>query len=86
MKRRTQFTLHSAANREVHQAMMSGHAEELREQQAGFEDHNDDHQMIPRETKSGSQYDWILLAAAIDRIMFLVYCLLFIILAIAYSI
>nr|CAD7262373.1 unnamed protein product [Timema shepardi] len=71
---------------QVHQAMMSGHAEELREQQAGFEDHNDDHQMIPRETKSGSQYDWILLAAAIDRIMFLVYCLLFIILAIAYSI
>ncbi|XP_061394044.1 neuronal acetylcholine receptor subunit alpha-2-like [Musca vetustissima] len=37
-------------------------------------------------TPRSLQFDWILLATAVDRICFLLYCLIFIILAIAYSV
>lgn len=77
----------------LHHNMMSGNAEELREQQAAvFDDHDhmgnssDDRQMITPRPRSSSQQDWVLLAAAIDRITFLLYCLLFAILAIVYSV
>ncbi|XP_063222311.1 acetylcholine receptor subunit alpha-type acr-16-like [Bacillus rossius redtenbacheri] len=71
---------------QVHHVMMSGHAEEMREPQpAGFEEHGDDRQMIPRE-KAGCQHDWVLLAAAVDRLAFLVYCLVFVVLAIVYAV
>jgi hypothetical protein len=73
---------------------MSANAEELRDQQAVvFDDHDhmvntsDDRQMItPARSRVSSQHDWVLLAAAVDRIAFLVYCLLFTILAIVYAI
>ncbi|KAJ4444374.1 hypothetical protein ANN_06166, partial [Periplaneta americana] len=77
----------------LHHNMMSGNAEELREQQtAVFDDHDhmgnssDDRQMITPRSRTSSQQDWVLLAAAIDRITFLVYCLLFAILAIVYAV
>lgn len=77
----------------LHHNMMTGHAEELREQQTSvLEDHDhignscDDRQMINPRSKATSQYDWILLAAAIDRIAFLLYCFLFAILAIVYAV
>jgi hypothetical protein len=75
--------------------MMSTNAEELRDQQAAvFDDHDHDHvgnssedrQMITPRSRVSSQHDWVLLAAAIDRITFLVYCLLFTILAIVYAV
>jgi hypothetical protein len=62
-------------------------SEELRD--TPFEEHNssDDHQMINAGSgKSSNQSDWILFATAIDRIIFILYCFIFIILAIAYSI
>jgi hypothetical protein len=78
---------------------MSTNAEELRDQQAAvFDDHDHDHdhdhvgnssedrQMITPRSRVSSQHDWVLLAAAIDRITFLVYCLLFTILAIVYAV
>lgn len=72
---------------------ITGHAEELREEQtSGFEDHDhmgnscDDRQMISPRPRATSQHDWVLLAAAIDRITFLVYCFLFAILAIVYAV
>jgi hypothetical protein len=73
---------------------MSANAEELREQHAvAFDDHDhlgggsDDRQMItPPRSGVSCQHDWVLLAAAIDRIAFLVYCLLFSILAIVYAV
>ncbi|XP_023306759.2 neuronal acetylcholine receptor subunit alpha-2 [Lucilia cuprina] len=37
-------------------------------------------------TSRSIQFDWVLLATAFDRICFLIYCLLFMILAIAYSV
>jgi hypothetical protein len=77
----------------MHHNMMSGNAEELREQQAAvFDDHDhmgnssDDRQMITPRSRASSQHDWVLLAAAIDRITFLIYCLIFAILAIAYAV
>lgn len=74
--------------------MSSANAEELRDQQAvAFDDHDhmvnssDDRQMItPQRARVSSQHDWVVLAAAIDRIAFLVYCLLFTILAIVYAV
>ncbi|PSN48328.1 hypothetical protein C0J52_03410 [Blattella germanica] len=82
-----------AQAKSLHHNMMSGHAEELREQQASvFEDHDhmgnssDDRQMISPRSRASSQHDWVLLAAAIDRIAFLVYSLLFAILAIVYAV
>ncbi|KAJ9578992.1 hypothetical protein L9F63_024900 [Diploptera punctata] len=84
---------HLIAQATLLQHTMSGHSEELREQQASvFEDHEhmgnscDDRQMITPRSRATSQHDWILLAAAIDRIMFLVYCLVFAILAIVYAV
>lgn len=42
----------------------------------------------PHQTQSGRfiQFDWVLLATAFDRICFLIYCVLFTILAIVYSV
>lgn len=59
---------------------------ELRDQP--FEDNStaDDRQMISNLTKSSIQHDWLILATAIDRICFLSYCLVFIILAAMYSV
>lgn len=37
-------------------------------------------------TSRSTQFDWILLATAFDRICFLIYCVLFMILAIVYSV
>lgn len=61
-------------------------AEELRDQP--FDEHttSEDHQIIQTASKSPMQQDWIVLATAIDRIMFLIYCFVFIVLAVAYSI
>lgn len=39
----------------------------------------------PSQTRS-IQFDWILLATAVDRVSFLIYCVLFIILACTYSV
>lgn len=60
--------------------------EELRDQP--FEDHStaDDSQMINNTTKISIQQDWIILATAIDRVFFLIYCFVFIILAACYSV
>ncbi|KAF5302237.1 hypothetical protein FQA39_LY10276 [Lamprigera yunnana] len=63
--------------------------EEMRDHQVtDFEEHqtSDDHQFIGSITKTPKQHDWILFAAAIDRISFIFYSFLFAILAIVYSI
>lgn len=64
-------------------------AEEMRDQQhqAVFDDHSgDEHHIITPTPRAPCQQEWILFAAAIDRISFVGYSLLFIILAIAYSV
>jgi hypothetical protein len=73
--------------------MMSGNVEELREHQTvGFDDpdhmgnSSDDRQMITPRSRATSQHDWVLLATAIDRISFLIYCLVFTILATVYAV
>jgi hypothetical protein len=73
--------------------MMSGNVEELREQHsAGYDDSDhtgnssEDRQMISPRSRGSSQHDWLLLAVAIDRIAFLVYCLVFTILATVYAV
>lgn len=62
--------------------------EELRDQP--FDEHvtSDDHQMIQSSTskRSSTQLNWLLFATAIDRIAFIIYCLVFTILAIYYSV
>lgn len=59
--------------------------EELREHST-FDDNNEDHHHIIEPVKiSSPHFDWIVLATAIDRIAFLIYCFLFIIYAVAYS-
>ncbi|KAJ8939510.1 hypothetical protein NQ318_022227, partial [Aromia moschata] len=79
----------------IHQATTSPHrvtAEEMRDHQVtDFDDNNsgDEHHMIKSSlnmNKPSFQHEWILLAAAIDRISFVFYCLLFAILAIVYSV
>lgn len=52
-----------------------------------FEDNQvrDDHQFIGSVSKISMQQDWILLAAAIDKIAFWFYTFLFAIFAIVYS-
>ncbi|KAF2894306.1 hypothetical protein ILUMI_11868 [Ignelater luminosus] len=63
-------------------------AEEMRDHQVTeFEDHqtNDDHQFMGSSDKIPIQQDWVLLAAAVDRIAFVFYGLLFAILAAVYS-
>lgn len=73
---------------------MSSHrvtAEEMRDHQVtDFDDINsgDEHHIIRSSVnanKPSLQQDWILLAAAIDRISFVFYSLLFLILAVVYS-
>jgi hypothetical protein len=51
-----------------------------------FEEHNnaDDHQMI-NGGKNSVQNDWILFATAIDRVLFFVYCFIFFVLFLTYS-
>jgi hypothetical protein len=72
---------------------MYENAEELREQQAVILDDHDhmsnsseDRQTIIKRSKTSSQHDWVLLAVAIDRVTFLVYCLVFTILASVYAV
>ena len=72
---------------------MYDNAEELREQQAVvLNDHDhmsnssEDRQTIITRTKTSSQHDWVLLAVAIDRVTFLIYCLIFTIFATVYSV
>lgn len=73
--------------------IMYENAEELREQQAVILDDHDhmsnsseDRQTIIKRSKTSSQHDWVLLAVAIDRVTFLVYCLVFTILASVYAV
>jgi hypothetical protein len=72
---------------------MYDNAEELREQQAVVLDDHDhmsssseDRQTIITRSKTSSQHDWVLLAVAIDRITFLIYCLIFTIFAAVYAV
>ncbi|CAH1114337.1 unnamed protein product [Psylliodes chrysocephalus] len=78
----------------IYQSGNSSHrvtAEEMRDHQVtDFEDGNssEDNHIIKSQlsaTKPSLQRDWILLAAAIDRLSFCFYCFLFVILSIAYS-
>uniref|UniRef100_A0A6B2EBZ9 Putative nicotinic acetylcholine receptor alpha 10 subunit n=1 Tax=Phlebotomus kandelakii TaxID=1109342 RepID=A0A6B2EBZ9_9DIPT len=61
-------------------------SEELRE--PPFEENNtpDDRHMIHPISKSSSQQDWVVLATAIDRLTFIVYCFLYVILATIYCV
>ncbi|XP_037024418.1 acetylcholine receptor subunit alpha-like 2 [Bradysia coprophila] len=61
-------------------------AEELRDQP--FDEHvtSDDHHIIQSCSKGPIQQDYIILATAIDRVAFLIYCFVFIVLAITYSV
>lgn len=72
---------------------MYDNAQELRDQQTMVLDDHDhmsntseDRQAIITRSKTSCQYDWLLLAVAIDRITFLIYCLIFTILAIVYAV
>lgn len=74
-------------------SVMYDNAEELREQQAVVLDDHDhmsnsseDRQTIITRSKTSSQHDWVLLAVAIDRITFLIYCLIFTIFATVYAV
>lgn len=66
-------------------------AEEMRDHQVTYFDEisqGDDHQIMRSpsiSSKPSIQQDWVLLAAAIDRILFLVYFFLFSVLAIVYA-
>lgn len=66
-------------------------AEEMRDHQVTYFDEisqGDDNQMVRSasiSSKPSIQQDWVLLAAAIDRILFLMYFFLFSILAIVYA-
>lgn len=63
-------------------------AEEMRDHQVTeFDDHqtSDDHQIIGMTSKPPLQQDWILLAAAIDRLSIVIYAIVFVILAIVFS-
>ncbi|XP_067009520.1 acetylcholine receptor subunit alpha-type acr-16 [Anabrus simplex] len=69
--------------------LVGAHQDDLPERH--FEDHtgsrNDDSHMIATsQSQAPAQNDWILLAIAIDRIAFLLYCFLFVIFALAFSI
>ncbi|GAB0093407.1 neuronal acetylcholine receptor subunit alpha-4 [Sergentomyia squamirostris] len=61
-------------------------SEELRE--PPFDENNtpDDRHMIHPVSKSSNQQDWILLATAIDRVAFFIYCLIYVMLAITYCV
>ena len=74
-------------------SIMYDNAEELREQQAVVLDDHDhmsnsseDRQAIIMRSKTSTQHDWVLLAVAIDRITFLIYCLIFTIFATVYAV
>lgn len=61
--------------------------EEMRENAAFEETHTaDDRQIIQGTAKSVHQQDWIILATAIDRLSFLIYAFVFVIMAIVYSV
>ncbi|XP_055683006.1 acetylcholine receptor subunit alpha-like 1 [Lutzomyia longipalpis] len=61
-------------------------SEELRE--PPFEENNtpDDRHMIQPISKSSSQHDWILFATAIDRLTFVIYCFIYVVLATIYCV
>ncbi|XP_071439661.1 acetylcholine receptor subunit alpha-L1-like isoform X2 [Hetaerina americana] len=81
------------ANAEQHGMIGGNLGEEMREHPLD-DQHGEEHHMIPMERQahepSGTSrtrtmfYDWILVAAAVDRLALLLYCLLFIVLAAAY--
>ncbi|XP_017772159.1 PREDICTED: neuronal acetylcholine receptor subunit alpha-2-like [Nicrophorus vespilloides] len=63
-------------------------SEEMRDNQAADAEENntnDDHQMIGSGSQAPMQQDWVMFAAAIDRLSFIGYSFLFAILAITYS-
>lgn len=64
-------------------------AEELKEHSSiVFDEHlgNDDHQMISSgSTKKNYQQDWLSFATAIDRLSFVLYTFIYVILAMMYS-
>ncbi|KAJ3658906.1 hypothetical protein Zmor_010620 [Zophobas morio] len=76
----------------IQQSSITSHritAEEMRDHQVtDFEENNsgDEHHIIKSSTKMPIQHDWILLAAAIDRLSFCFFCFLLLILTIVYSI
>ncbi|XP_055837683.1 neuronal acetylcholine receptor subunit alpha-5-like [Episyrphus balteatus] len=59
---------------------------ELTEQTPDVSPGFDDQQSMFASTTRSIQFDWIVLATAIDRIMFIFYCIVFVILAITYSV
>lgn len=62
-------------------------AEELRENSAFDEPHAaDDRQIIQSSIPKLNHQDWVILGTAVDRLSFLVYCFVFIIVAIVYSV
>lgn len=64
-------------------------AEEMRDHQVtDFEDHNssDEHQMIRSTKKMPNQQEWVLFATAIDRLCFLLYSFVYLVLGIVYAI
>jgi hypothetical protein len=72
---------------------LSHNAEELREHQTvAYDDPDhmgnscDDRQMISPRSRATCRHEWVLLAAAIDRVAFLVYCVVFTILASVYAV
>ncbi|EFA02806.1 nicotinic acetylcholine receptor alpha 10 subunit precursor [Tribolium castaneum] len=76
----------------IQQSSMTSHrvtAEEMRDHQVtDFDENNsgDEHHIIKSSNKMSLQQDWILLAAAIDRITFCFFSFLFLILTIVYSV
>ncbi|CAH1370851.1 unnamed protein product [Tenebrio molitor] len=79
-------------NTYIQQSSLTSHrvtAEEMRDHQVtDFEENNsgDEHHIIRSSNKMPIQQDWILFAAAIDRLSFCFFCFLFIILTIVYSV
>lgn len=61
-------------------------AEEMRDHQISDLDDHDDQRMIQLTTKPWMQQEWIILAIAIDRISFVLYSLIFALLAIIYAV
>lgn len=70
----------------IPQQQRNANVEELRENT--FEDHNtsEDHHMIQPVKSNISQQDWILFATAIDRLSFLVFGIIYAILAVVDSV
>lgn len=59
---------------------------ELQDQNFEIQGTDDNRHIINQSTKKSIQHDWIILAMAIDRLCFLVYSIIFIILASIYAV